>query len=70
MNKSITIRLEEFLDQRLENLTKSTARTKTFYIKRAIEEFLDQKEDYLLGLAVLENDEEKYSIAEVKKILE
>ncbi len=69
MNKITTIRLEGVLDQRLENLATSTARTKTFYIKKAIEEFLDKQEDYLLGLAVLESNEEEYSLAEVEDIL-
>lgn len=68
--KNIAIRLEESTENRLNNLATQTGRTKTFYIKKAIEEFLEKKEDYLLGLAVLENTNEKeYSLDDVKDLL-
>ncbi len=67
--KSMAIRIEDSQAERLENLAKTTGRSKSFYIKKAIEEFLEEKEDYLLGLAVLENQEEEYSLSDVKAIL-
>lgn len=68
--KNLAIRIEDNLENRLNNLAVQTGRTKTFYIKQALEEYLESKEDYLLGLAVLENPNEKeYSLTEVKNLL-
>ncbi len=53
----MTIRLPEEMEQRLSQLAKETHRTKTYYVKRAIEEFLDDQEDYLLALSVMERVE-------------
>jgi RHH-type rel operon transcriptional repressor/antitoxin RelB len=53
----MTIRLPEKMEHRLSELAKETHRTKTYYVKRAIEEFLDDQEDYLLALATWENFE-------------
>ncbi len=43
------IRIPDELDQRLSALSKTTHRTKAHYIKRAIELFLEQNEEYLLA---------------------
>jgi RHH-type transcriptional regulator, rel operon repressor / antitoxin RelB len=53
----MTIRLPEKMEKRLSKLAKETHRTKSYYVKRAIEEFLDDQEDYLLALAVMERVE-------------
>jgi RHH-type rel operon transcriptional repressor/antitoxin RelB len=53
----MTIRLPEQMEQRLSLLAKETHRTKTYYVKRTIEEFLDDQEDYLLALSVMERVE-------------
>lgn len=53
----MTIRLPEKMEQRLSQLAKETHRTKSYYIKRAIEEFLEEREDYLLALAAMERYE-------------
>jgi RHH-type rel operon transcriptional repressor/antitoxin RelB len=67
--KSLAVRIEDDMEKRLENLANVTGRSKSFYVKKAIEEFLNNKEDYLLGLAVLENQEEEYSLEEVRAML-
>jgi RHH-type rel operon transcriptional repressor/antitoxin RelB len=38
-------------------------------MKQAIEGFLEEREDYLLALAVLERDEPRKSMAEMRKEL-
>jgi RHH-type rel operon transcriptional repressor/antitoxin RelB len=53
----MTIRLPEKMEQRLSQLAKETHRTKTYYVKRAIEEFLDDQEDYLIALTRAERME-------------
>lgn len=45
------------MEKRLSQLAKDTHRTKSYYVKRAIEEFLDDQEDYLLALSVMERVE-------------
>ncbi len=44
-----SIRLPEELDARLERLAAKTGRTKSFYIKEAIEEHIADIEDYYLA---------------------
>ncbi len=48
------LRLEPELEQRLESLAKATGRTKSYYAREAIEQFLEDREDYLKGISVLE----------------
>jgi RHH-type rel operon transcriptional repressor/antitoxin RelB len=43
------VRLDEDVAQRLEALALKTGRTKTFYATEAIQEFLDDREDYFLA---------------------
>lgn len=51
----LSIRLPEELELRLSNLAEKTGRTKTFYVREAIENSLDDMEDLYLGLAILED---------------
>ncbi len=53
----MTIRLPEEMEKRLSDLAKETHRTKSYYVKRAIEEFLEDQEDYLMALAAMERFE-------------
>jgi RHH-type rel operon transcriptional repressor/antitoxin RelB len=50
----LTVRLHPKLEARLNRLAKRTGRTKTYYAKKAIEEFLEEQEDYLIALTRLE----------------
>ncbi|MEP6657223.1 MAG: TraY domain-containing protein [Betaproteobacteria bacterium] len=45
---AISIRLSESLEARLEKLASKTGRTKTYYIKEAIEEHIADIEDFYL----------------------
>jgi RHH-type rel operon transcriptional repressor/antitoxin RelB len=70
---SVSIRLPDDLDRRLEFLARQTGRTKTFYIMKALVERIDDLEDYYLAADVLERiregEERSYSSAEVRKDL-
>ena len=46
------VRLEPDLEARLEKLARKTGRSKSYYAKEAIRQFLEDREDYLLGIAV------------------
>lgn len=65
----LAVRLDEELEKRLNRLAKETGRTKSYYVKEAIRQFLEDREDYLLGIAALERKEPTVSLADVRKEL-
>lgn len=65
----LAIRLSAEIEQRLERLAKKTGRTKTFYAREAILEYLEDMEDYYLAIEVLQNPGRLYSRDEVKREL-
>jgi RHH-type transcriptional regulator, rel operon repressor / antitoxin RelB len=67
--RSMTVRLEDDLDERLENLARQTGRTKSYYAKLALQEFLDEQEDYMLGIAALERREPTIPLEDLEKEL-
>jgi RHH-type transcriptional regulator, rel operon repressor / antitoxin RelB len=50
------IRLNARLEERLERLAKRTGRSKSLHSRRALEEYLDEQEDYLIALQRLEEN--------------
>jgi len=68
--RSMTVRLEDELDERLGNLARETGRTKSYYTKLALQEFLDEQEDYMLGIAALERREPTISLEALEKELD
>jgi RHH-type rel operon transcriptional repressor/antitoxin RelB len=63
------IRLEPELESRLERLAKKTGRSKSYYARLAIREFLEDREDYLLGMAALERNEPRVSLEDLEREL-
>lgn len=63
------IRLDPALERRLERLAKRTGRSKSHYAREAIRQYLEDREDYLLGLSVLERDEPTISLKELERRL-
>ena len=67
------VRLREDLEKRLNSLAKKTHRSKSFYIQRAIEGFLEDQENYLLAISRLETYEKDgkkgISLEEIEKKL-
>ena len=45
----LAIRLSKDIEERLERLARTTGRTKTYYARQAILEYLDDLEDYYLA---------------------
>ena len=63
----LSVRLPEELEQRLEALAKATGRSKTYYVREALIQKLEDMEDLYLAEAVLEriaSGEEKVISAE------
>jgi RHH-type transcriptional regulator, rel operon repressor / antitoxin RelB len=61
------IRLEPELDARLDKLAQETGRSKSYYAEEAIRQYLEDREDYLLGIEVLERQEPRTPIADLRK---
>lgn len=70
---SISIRLPEDIESRLDALAKRTGRSKTYYMREAILEYLEDMEDLYLAEQVLQrirNGEERtLTLEEVEKRL-
>ncbi|MFU2089311.1 type II toxin-antitoxin system RelB family antitoxin [Avibacterium avium] len=70
---TITVRLPDELQQRLDHLATETGRAKSFYIKQALEAYLEDLEDLLLANATLERvrsgKEKTYTLQDVENEL-
>jgi RHH-type rel operon transcriptional repressor/antitoxin RelB len=65
----LALRLPPEIEERLEDLAQKTGRTKSYCAKKAITEFLQNKEDYLFALARLEKNNPRLSLEEVERQL-
>jgi RHH-type rel operon transcriptional repressor/antitoxin RelB len=63
------IRLEPELEKKLNSLAKETGRSKSYYAREAIRQFLEDREDYLKGIAALERREPTISLEELGRRL-
>jgi RHH-type transcriptional regulator, rel operon repressor / antitoxin RelB len=65
----LAIRLSPDVEKRLDELSKKTGRTKTFYAREAIVEYIDDLEDFYLASDRLENPGRRWTMEEVEKEL-
>jgi RHH-type rel operon transcriptional repressor/antitoxin RelB len=65
----LAIRLPKDIEKRLEELAKRTNRTKTFYARQAILEYLGDLEDYYLAVERLEENLPSIPLDEVERQL-
>jgi RHH-type transcriptional regulator, rel operon repressor / antitoxin RelB len=65
----LTIRLPENLEYRLITLAAQTGRPKSYYIRHALQTFLDEEEDYLLAINRLEKNNPKIALDDLEKQL-
>lgn len=63
------VRLDKGIEERLDILCQKTGRTKSYYAKKAIKQFIEDREDYLLAVARLEENNPRVSFDEVRKDL-
>ncbi len=66
----IAVRLPAEVEERIAKLAARTGRTKTFYIKEAILEHLDEMEDKYLALDRLERPARRWTLDEMKQGLD
>ncbi len=62
----LVIRISEEIDKRLKNLATKTGRTKTYYARKAILDFLEDMEDTYLALERLETSERIWTQEELE----
>jgi len=62
----LAIRISEDVENRLSNLASKTGRTKTYYARKAILEFLEDMEDTYLAMERLENPEKRWTQEELR----
>ncbi len=65
----IAVRLPPQVEKRLEKLVRKTGRTKTFYVRQAILQHLDDLEDYYLAVQRLEQNLPGIPLEEVERRL-
>jgi RHH-type transcriptional regulator, rel operon repressor / antitoxin RelB len=66
----LAIRLPSALETRLNVLSEKTGRSKSYYARHAIEAFLEDREDYLLAVSRLEEQNPHISFEEVRRVIE
>ncbi len=63
----ITVRLGDSVEKRLDELAKLTGRTKTYYIRKALEEKLDEMEDiYIAEHRIEEPEGERWGLKQLE----
>jgi RHH-type rel operon transcriptional repressor/antitoxin RelB len=66
----LAVRLSDTLEERLSELAKQTHRAKSYYVKQAIQNFLDANEDHLLALSRLEKKNPRITLEEMERRLD
>jgi len=65
----IAVRLPPEVEKRLKKLARKTGRTRTFYVREAIVQHLDDLEDYYLAVQRLEENLPGVPLQEVERRL-
>jgi RHH-type transcriptional regulator, rel operon repressor / antitoxin RelB len=65
----LDIRLDSALEEKLESLAKETGRTKSYYARKAIRQYLEDREDYQSGIAALERRESTITLDQLERRL-
>jgi RHH-type rel operon transcriptional repressor/antitoxin RelB len=66
----LAVRLPPEVETRLQELAKKTGRTKSYYATKAICDFLEAEEDYLLALARLEEHNPRIPLDTIERELD
>ena len=67
MSEAVSVRLPEEMAKQLDDLAKSLDRPKTYIITKALREYLEEYEDYLVALHRL-NDKNDRVVSEKKLV--
>ena len=69
MTTLVAVRLPDELEHKLEHLAQETGRSKSYYMKKALAQFLEDREDYLLAVARLEEKNPRVPYDKIRKEL-
>jgi RHH-type rel operon transcriptional repressor/antitoxin RelB len=64
---TITTKVSDDINNRLEFLSKTIDRNKSYLLRKAIETFLEEKEDYLIAIHRLEQNGPRISLEGLEK---
>ncbi len=71
MNYLVSMRIDEGLDKRYTTLAKQTGRSKSFYMKKALEDYIEDLEDLHVAVDRLEKPTGiYYSLEETSKMVD
>ena len=59
MGEAVSVRLPEDVARRLDELAKSLDRPKTYIVTKALREYLEEYEDYLIALHRLDDKDDR-----------
>jgi RHH-type rel operon transcriptional repressor/antitoxin RelB len=59
MTEAVSLRLPDDIAERLDSLSKSIERSKTYIVTKALAEYLEEYEDYLVALHRLNDKDDK-----------
>ena len=62
----LSVRLEAEIEDRLGKLSARTGRTKSYYVREAIERFLEDMEDRYIAIERLENPGKRWELDELE----
>ncbi|MFZ2964508.1 MAG: DUF6290 family protein [Rhodoglobus sp.] len=65
----LSVRLSVEQESALQQLSEETGRSKSYYVKQALDEFLEDRADYLVALAAIERAERRYNSVDVRRKL-
>ena len=65
----VGVRLGEKTEERLAHLAQMTGRSKSYYLKQAVEKFLDEREEYLIAISELEKVHQGESTIGIKELM-
>ena len=64
---TIAVRLPKELEIKLDQMATRTHRSKDYYIKKALENFFEDREDYLIAAARLEEKNDRVPYKKMRK---
>ena len=69
MNKLVTLRVPDESRHKLNHFSKETGRSKTYSLKKSLQKYLEDREDYLLTATRLEENNRRVTYAKMRKEL-
>ena len=63
----VGVKLDKQTEERLEALAEQTGRSKSYYVREALQAYLEEHEDYLVSLSRLEKRGPRVSLEELEE---